>query len=269
MKGIGIAVLLMLGSIGCATPYARQWQPQLWQDSEKSTQMPEIGRLETQTLALGIIVTQFQERLGQAQPFIGVSVSSRNETQGTIQMESNPIQVVDATNVLVKPLALDHMMYQLYGGKLREGAQLTRLAENSKPLVSSGASILEDVLVAVVNTYRAQERGAIITEFHHKEALPYDLYYHSFNPTSLPPGVATTWTEYYPHTTEMITVMLQGQRVEDGISFVPPPESQPPESQPPEPQPSNHFLSPNTAGTIVGVIFLIPLTAFIIANVGK
>ena len=104
MKGIGIAVLLMLGSIGCATPYARQWQPQLWQDSEKSTQMPEIGRLETQTLALGIIVTQFQERLGQAQPFIGVSVSSRNQTTDTIRMEFNPIQVVDATNVLVKLL---------------------------------------------------------------------------------------------------------------------------------------------------------------------
>lgn len=52
-------------------------------------------------------------------------------------MESNPIQMVDATNVLVKPLTLDHVMYQLYGGKLRKGAQLARLAETSKPLVSS------------------------------------------------------------------------------------------------------------------------------------
>lgn len=68
---------------------------------------------------------------------------------------------------------------------------------------------------------------------HLKEILPDELYYHSFTPASLPPGVATTWTEYYPHTTDAITVLLQEQRVKDGITFGPPPP--PPKSPPPNP----------------------------------
>ena len=79
-------------------------------------------------------------------------------------------------------------MYKLYGGNLREAAQWARLAETSTPLTSSGDSLLESVLVGMVNAYREYEHGAIITELHKNEALPYDLYYRSFTPTSLPPG---------------------------------------------------------------------------------
>ena len=89
---------------------------------------------------------------------------------------------------------------------------------------------MESVLVGVINAYRAYEHGAIITELHKKEALPYDLYYRSFTPASLPPGVSTTWMAYYPATTDTITVILQGLKVEEGVVFSKPPPPLPPPS---------------------------------------
>ncbi|MBI1926931.1 hypothetical protein HYR99_22140, partial [Candidatus Poribacteria bacterium] len=82
MKGIGIAMLLMLlMSIGCATPYARQWQPQLWQDQEQSTETPKIGRLKTIDLDFDILVTRFWDpNVSLAESIIGVTISSRNQT---------------------------------------------------------------------------------------------------------------------------------------------------------------------------------------------
>ena len=144
-------------------------------------------------------------------------------------------------------------MYRLYGGNLREGAQLGRLAETSTPLTSSGDSLLESALVGVINAYRNYEHGAIITELHKKEALPYDLYYRSFTPTSLPPGVSTTWMAYYPVTTDTLTVILQGSKVEEGVVFSkPPPPPPPPPSPPPSPP-----LPPSKAGTrLMTVIFI-------------
>ena len=109
-------------------------------------------------------------------------------------------------------------MYKFYGGPLREALQIDRL---TTPLQSYGDSLAENILTAVVNAYRSYEHGAIITEFHRKEALPYDLYYESFTPTSLPAGVSTQWIQYYPATTETITVMLQGEAIEDGVTFGP------------------------------------------------
>jgi len=262
MKGIGIAMLLMLlmllMSIGCATPYAQQWQSQLWQVKENTTPKTELGKLEMEDVALGLLCTELRQVGSPSNAFIGVNVSCRNQTDRTFILEGNPIQVVNASQVLVKPLPLDHVMYKLYGGTLREQAQIAQLAETSKPLVSSGSSFVEEVLVAVVNTYRAQERRAIITEMHLKEALPYDLYYQSFTPTSLPPGVTTVWTEYYPFTTDKITVMLQGQRVEDGITFGPPP--------PPLKPAQNPARATVAGGIVVGGILLVWLVALLIAN---
>ena len=256
MKGTGIAILLMLIATGCATPYARQWERQLWQAQEKSTQTPEIGRLETETLDFDILVTKFRERRDQAQSFIGVSISSRNQTQDTILLEEDPIQVVDATNVLVKALPLDHVMYQLYGGNLRESAQQARLRELSQP-IPSGTDNLSIALSAIVEAFRATERTGIITEMHIKEALPYDLYYQSFTPTSLPPGVATVWTEYYPSTTDKITVMRQGQRVEDGITFGPPPPPPPPTPEQVRQARLGTFITRAILSTFLVVVFLV------------
>ena len=224
--GLIILFLILLMNTGCATPYARQWQSQLWQVPNKTaTEMPELGKLEMEDLTFGLICTDFRQVGNPSNVIIGIGVSCRNETNGTLSLESNPIQLIDPSKVIVKPLPLDHVMYKFYGGKLREAAQIERLTE---PLSSYESSLPENILTAVVNSYRAYEHRAIITEFHRKEALPYNLYYESFTPTSLPAGVSTVWTAYYPATTDTITVMLQGEKIEDGVTFGRPPPPPPP-----------------------------------------
>ena len=226
-----LLILLVLLTTGCTTPYTRVWESQLWQVSEtNNTEIAELGQLETVENIFSLICTEFRQVGNPSNTFIGISILCRNDTNETLTLQYNPIQVIDASLTVTKPLPLEHVMYNLYGGNLREGAQLARLIETSTPLASSGGSLLNNVLVGVINAHRAYERGAIITELHKKEALPYDLYYRSFTPTSLPPGVSTEWTEYYPATTNTITVILQGLKVEEGVIFSKPP--------PPPPLPS-------------------------------
>ena len=229
MGRITLLILLLtpLMTSGCSTPYVRQWQSQLWTlPNEADNEMQELGKLETDDLTFGLICTEFREVGNPSNAIIGIGASCRNETEDTYRLRLNPVQVIDASNSIVKPLPLDHVMYKFYGGKLRKAAQIDRLNE---PLQSYGDSLAGDILTTVVSAYRTYEHGAIITEFHRKEALPYNLYYESFDPTSLPAGVSTQWIQYYPNTTETITVMLQGEAIEDGVTFGRPPP-------PPEPK---------------------------------
>ncbi|MDE0300434.1 MAG: hypothetical protein OXN17_17485 [Candidatus Poribacteria bacterium] len=227
MTQITLLILLLtpLITTGCATPYARQWQSQLWtlpQESDVETE--ELGAIETEDLSFELICTGFRQVGNPSNAIIGIGTSCRNETEHTYDLGLNPIQVINASNSIVKPLPLDHVMYKFYGGTLREALQIERL---NTPPPSHGDSIAENVLGAVVAAYRAYEHGAIISEFHRKEALPYDLFYESFAPTSLPSGVSAQWIQYYPATTETITVMLQGQGIEDGVIFRRPPPPPP------------------------------------------
>ncbi len=215
-----ILILIALMTTGCATPYARQWKSQLWQvTTETATETPEFGQLEAEDLTFGAICTEFRQVGNPNNRIIGIGVSCRNKARESISLQLNPIQVVDASKVLINPLSLNHVMYKFYGGGLREDAQIERLAETSKPLVAFGSSFMENVLVGVINVYRAYEQGAIVTEFHRQEALPYNLYYKRFTPTSLPADVSTVWVTYYPIATDTITVMLQGGNIEDGVIF--------------------------------------------------
>ena len=226
MPKFGIIALLLIAPMaaGCSTPYVRQWQSQLWQVPNKlASTTPEYGRLEADDLNFGIICTEFRQVGNPDNRIIGIGVSCRNDAREPMSLPLNPIQVVDASKVLVKPLSLNHVMYKFYGGGLREDAQIERLAETSKPLAAYGSSFLENVLIGVIDAYREYERGAIITEFHRKEALPYDLYYKRFTPTTLPTDVSLVWVTYYPVPTNTITVMLHGGNVEDGVTFQDPP----------------------------------------------
>ena len=252
-RGGGIILLLMpfiLLIAGCATPYARVWQSQLWKTKETDdSELAELGQLETEESTFSLICTEFRQAGNPSNALIGIGISCRNDTNDTLPLEYNPIQVIDGALTILKPLPLDHVMYKLYGGNLREAAQWARLAETSTPLTSSGDSLLENMLVGVVNAYRAYEHGAIITELHKKGALPYNLYYRSFAPTSLPPGVSTTWMAYYPATTETITVILQGLKVKEGIVF-----SKPPPPPPPPPPPNNSELTAFTVALMTIVV---------------
>jgi hypothetical protein len=231
-RRIGSIILLLIPLVllaaGCATPYARTWQSQLWKVPETNeAELAELGQLKTEGNTFSLICTEFREAGNPSNALIGIGISCRNDTNETLALQYDPIQVIDGSLTITKPLSIRHVMYRLYGGDLREDAQLSRLAQ--KPLTSSGDSFL-DVLVGVINAYRSYERGAIITELHKKEALPYNLYYRSFTPTSLPPGVSTAWMAYYPGTTDTITVILQGLKVEEGVVFSKPPPPLPPPS---------------------------------------
>ena len=221
MKAFLILTLLTVIT-GCATPYARQWQSHLWHTPQEiHGETPEIGRLETEELTFEMICTQFRQLENPTNTFIGISVSCRNDTPNTYLLEFNPLQVINAKNSIVKPLPLDHVMYKLYGGNWREAAQIGRL--NTPYQASYGDSLVDSIFDAVVSVYRAYEQAAIITEFHNKEALPYNLYYENFAPTSLPAGISTQWTQYYPGTTDRIRVILEGGSIEDTIMFARPP----------------------------------------------
>ena len=221
MKAFLILTLLTVIT-GCATPYARQWQSHLWHTPEEiHGETPEIGRLETEELTFEMICTQFRQLENPTNTFIGISVSCRNDTPNTYLLEFNPLQVVSAKNSIVRPLPLDHVMYKLYGGNRRETAQINRL--NTPYQASYGDSLVDSIFDAVVSIYRAYEHATIITEFHNKEALPYNLYHESFAPTSLPAGISTQWTQDYPGTTDSIRVILEGGSIDDTIMFTRPP----------------------------------------------
>ena len=230
MKTISLLFLFVLLNIGCATSTPK-WQNVLWHAENSTNENPEIGTLETEELAFNVIVTEFREvvynpntQFEQENPtFIAVSVTSRNQTSETLMLDFNPIQVIGQSQILVRELPLEHVMYKLHGGRLREAAQLGRLAELSKP-IPAGSTFPGAVLSGIVAGLRAAESASIVSEMYQKETSQYQLYYHSFAPVSLPRGVATSWTQYYPYTLGPIQVMLQGQTVEEGISFrLPPP----------------------------------------------
>ena len=268
-RRIGSIILLLIPFVllaaGCATPYARTWQSQLWKVPETNeAELAELGQLKTEGNTFSLICTEFREAGNPSNALIGIGISCRNDTNETLALEYNPIQVIDTALTIMKPLPLDHVMYKLYGGNLREGAQWARLAETNTPLTSSGDSLVESVLVGVINAYRNYEHGAIITELHKKEALPYNLYYRSFTPTSLPPGVSTTWMAYYPATTDTITVILQGLKVEEGVIFSKPPPPPPPPSSPPPPPPPPQgpaplaiIVVPVTITVVIGIMALV------------
>ncbi len=230
LKALLILTLVTL-TMGCTTPYARQWQSHLWHTPQEiHGATVEIGKLENEGLTFEMICTQFRQLENSTNSFIGISVSCRNNNPNTYLLEFNPLQVIDARNSIVKPLPLDHVMYKLYGGNWREAAQIARL--NTSYPSSHGDTLVDSIFDAVVSIYRAYEQAAIITEFHDKEALPYNLYYESFAPTSLPAGISTQWTQYYPGTTDSIRVILEGGSIDNKIMFTRPPPSKPKKREP-------------------------------------
>lgn len=262
MPKFGIIALLLIVhmTVGCATPYVRQWESQLWQaPKESAVATPEFGQFKAEDLDFGIICTEFRQVGNPNNRIIGIGVSCRNDAREPMSLPLNPIQVVDASKVLVKPLSLNHVMHKFYGGGLREDAQIDRLAESSKPLTAYGNSILENVLLGVINAYREYERGAIITEFHRKEALPYDLYYKRFTPTVLPAEVSTVWVTYYPFATDTITIMFHGGNVEDGVLFQQPPPPPPTTASDPPPSNARRLFMSFLAGVTIW-IFVVSIT---------
>ena len=269
MGRISLLILLVtpLITIGCSTPYVRQWQSQLWTlPDESDTEMQELGKLETDDLTFGLICTEFRQVGNPSNAIIGIGASCRNETEDTYQLGLNPIQVINASISIVKPLPLDQVMYKFYGGPLREALQIDRL---TTPLQSYGDSLAENILTAVVNAYRSYEHGAIITEFHRKEALPTICTTRVLLQLPCQRIVSTQWIQYYPATTDTITVMLLDESIKDGVTFGrPPPRPSTPQSKsfgrrpprPPTPQSKSYGVGIGFA-TIMIVFFAVVVVA--------
>ncbi len=222
-----LLLLLLLQLLACSTPYARQWESRLWLTSENKNQdMQELGSLETEDLLITVVCTQFRQVLNPRNSLLAISAECRNESNATYPLHFNPIQVLTDENVIVQPLPLDHVMYTFYGGDLRTAAQTARLWQ---PYEDYSDTAVGSILTGIVNAYRAYENQAIINEFKRKEALPHALYYRSFTSSSLPPGGAVQWNQYYPVTVKPIKVMIEGNTIESALKFEKPPPKPPPQ----------------------------------------
>ena len=256
MHGVREILLLSLCAfltVGCAT--APQWRQSLWHAENPTYESPEIGALMEESLESNAIVTEFRKVVSNPKTdlededptLIAVSVSCRNRSEAALFLEDNPIQVIGPSQMLVQELPLEHVLYKLYGGKLRIVAQSGRLADLSES-VPVGSSVPDAIIAGIVEGFRAVERASIVNEMYQKESAQYQLYYQSFTPVSLPPGVATSWTQYYPYSSGPLWVMLQGQNVEEGVSFA---------RLPPPPTKSSSISETISQGTMYFVLFVI------------
>ncbi len=224
-----LGLVLVLAMSGCSTAYVRQWQSNLWKvENNVEGDIAEVGVLRQEDLSFQVLCTRFRQVNYPYNNLISLTVSCRNQSKHTQELFVNPIQVVGEQDILRKALPLDHVMYTLYGGELRDSAQRHRVA---LPVPDFGNSAVGNVLNTIAAVYKSYENEAIVTELHAKEGLPYHLYYNSFEPVSLPPGLSAAWTDYFPigSSEKTIAVLLQGDTAENAVVFNrPPPPPQPP-----------------------------------------
>ena len=222
---------------GCATAYVPQWGSQLWSVPDvPENQTQELGVLETSESRSGIICTLFREVGNPNNTIVAVTVSYRNTSAYSYHLESNPIQVIDAAQNLLKPLTVEHAMYKFYGGAMFEQAQLNRLTSPMPDSRDYSDSIFGSALYAIAVALRSDENLAIKSNLLDKESLPYDLYHRSFEPVTLSPCVSTQWTQFFLVSIDnkRLSVILQGDSIDNALSFTRPIPPPPPKRNPPD-----------------------------------
>ena len=220
---------------GCAT--TPMFQRTLWEDTSNTTDTPQIGRLETGETRFDIIATEIKRQSASA--LLGVSFLCRNVSNHVVVLDDNPFQVIDPNDVIVKPLLPEHATFELTGSS----AYRFERARAAEDLMAIGSQPSDSPLEAAVRAFAygvgKTHRDEIIRERHLQEALPYQFYYQSFSPITLQPGLAVTWTDYYPSTRGSITVFLREKSADMGITFKKPP---PPPPTPPKPPPNKTVM---------------------------
>ena len=217
-------------------------------------QTQEFGVIETSELRSGIICALFREVGVPTNTIVAVTASCRNTSAHPYQLESNPIQVIDAARNLLKPLTVEHAMYKFYGGALFEQAQLNRLTSPMPDSRGYSDSIFGSALYAIAVALRSEENRAIISNLLDRESLPYDLYHRSFEPVTISPGVSTQWTQFFlvSPTDKTISVMLVGDDIDNAISF----------ARPILPPPGK--ASAKDAGDVVFLLLVAPIIGLIL-----
>lgn len=221
---------------GCAPTTRSNWEPTAWHVQKNKSSVPEIGRLQNGQFEYNIVVTDFRKVVKSYDAIegligvtkhpkilIAVAVRCRNKSNGTLNLSADPIQMIDASQTLTKKLTREEVIFKLYGGRMREASQLGMLEELNKPIRTS-PTFFGAVLAGYIAAQRADAREFIIDEMYEKEYTAYDIFHQSFEPNSLPSGIASDWVQYYHYTSGPIKIILQGQNVSEGLTFALPPE---------------------------------------------
>lgn len=237
MKPYIISLTIMMTAIvvGCAPTTRSNWEPTAWHVQGSGNDVPEVGTLQDAQFDYYIIVTDFRKVVRSYDAFqgliatkhpktlIAVAVRCRNKSNGTLILDADPIQMIDVSQTLAKKLTREEVIFKLYGGRMREASQLAQLEELNQP-VRTSSTFFGAVLAGYIAAQRADARTFIINEMYQKEYAAYDIFHQSFESNSLPSGIASDWVQYYHYTSGPIKIILQGQNVSNGLTFVSPPD---------------------------------------------
>ncbi|MCE2399506.1 hypothetical protein J4G08_01320 [Candidatus Poribacteria bacterium] len=262
---IYLIVILTVVIVGCGPSTRSYWEPTVWHVQENKSNVPEIGTLQDNQFNYNVIVTDFGKVVRgydiidgtpyvtqKPKKLIAVVVRCQNTSNGTLLLDSDPIQLIDASQTLAKKLTHQEVIFRLYGGRMRQSSQLRRLRELKRPMPEM-STFLGAVLAGYVEALRADERAMIINEIYQKEYAGYDILHQRFEPSSLPSGVSTNWVQYYQYSPGPIRIVLQGQNVSDGLLFALPPPKPPP-AKPAPVEVEKHEFSPGIFIAFVGII---------------
>lgn len=228
-------VILTVVVVGCAPTTRSSWEPNAWHVQGPGNDVPEVGTLQDAQFDYYIIVTDLRKVVRSYdalqglvatkhhKALIAVAVRCRNKSNGTLILDADPIQMIDASQTLAKKLTREEVIFKFYGGRMHEASQLGMLVELKKPIRTS-PTFFGDVLAAYIAAQRADARAFIINEMYQKEYAAYDIFHQSFEPNSLPSGIASDWVQYYHYTSGPIKIILQGQKAGEGLTFASPPD---------------------------------------------
>ena len=196
-------VILTAVVVGCAPTTRSNWEPTAWHVQENKSSVPEIGTLQDEQFNYDIVATdlrkvikiydpvlQLPEVTKHPKTMIAIAVRCRNRSNGALILDADPIQMIDPFRTLAKKLTREEVIFKLYGGRMQEASQLGMLEELQKP-VRTSSTFFGAVLAAYIAAQRADARAFIINEMYQKEYAAYDIFHHSFEPSSLPNGVST------------------------------------------------------------------------------
>lgn len=193
--GIVILTVILLCMQGCATTRTH-WESSLRvQDGSKNNN--KVGVLQDEKLIYNITVTDLgkvnttvypggspPEMSREPKIFMNVHIRCHNKSNNTVTLITDPIQIIDASNTILRQRTPDN------------GFEIAL----KKELNSTQSDNL---------TVTAIKKNSSDTK--------------TFVPVLLPSGVAVEWQQYYNYTHGEITVILESQNVNDGLVFTSPP----------------------------------------------
>ena len=202
-RAIIIILALSMLVAGRATSKPPQWHQSLWRAQNPRDVTPEIGSLKSSGIEFNVILTEFKQTdfmqyypySPQVTPtYLAISITCRNRSNETLRLPTSPVQMINASQTLAREILFQRVMREVY----RERT------------LNMLYSVSEADVEGVVSEFLEPHRG-----MRHSQ-----LYMHNFTPVSLPVGVSTSWTQYYPYTPGPLRVLLRGDALSDGVSFM-------------------------------------------------